>query len=545
MQSQPIKSIVAVLIVAALPLQSTIAQATARVSVDSLGLQGNQSSREPAISSDGRYVAFESDATNLVPGHTSGIRAIYVHDRSSGETSCVSVNGLGVSGNDTSSSPAISADGRYVTFSSRATNLVPGDSGGHWDVFVHDRLHRSTERISVNAHGAGGNGESAYPTLSADGRYVAFESDAGNLVPGDSNGVNDIFVHDRETGLTRRVSVDSQGFEGNSRSAYGRISADGTYIAFQSLASNLVPQDMNSALDIFERDLRTGQTRRISLATSGMEGNGTSANAAISADGRYVAFHSWSNNLVPGDSNLESDIFVRDRQLDQTARVSVDSFGGEANDRSLDPSISSDGRFVAFFSDATNLVVGDGNHDPDVFVHDRATGLTTRVSVNSLGVEGNHGGRYPSITADGRFVAFDSSSTDLVPGDTNRVTDVFVRDRGPDSGATIGTIVLAADLDLAVHQAAKFSWFAAPPDASYWLLASAQDQGTVLGGHPFGLGPGFRIMDTGRISARGTGILTTAPFPTWTQGRTVYVEVAARDAGGLIYDSNTLERTVQ
>ena len=245
-----------------------------------------------------------------------------------------------------------------------------------------------TTRLSVASDGSEGNGSSALPAISADGRYVAFESLARNLVSDDTNNFADIFVHDRQTGETTRASVASDGAEANHASLAPGISADGRYVAFWSSASNLVPDDTNDTADIFVRDRHTGETTRVSVSSDGTEANGFSAFIpTISADGRYVAFQSSATNLVSGDTNNFADIFVHDRQTGETTRASVAGDGTEGNNSSDYPSISADGRYVAFHSSASNLVPDDTNDTADIFVHDRQTGETTRVSVASDGTE--------------------------------------------------------------------------------------------------------------------------------------------------------------
>jgi cold shock CspA family protein len=406
-------------------------QETTRVSVDSSGGEGDYSSREPSISADGQVVAFASYASNLVAGDTNGAYDVFVHDRATGLTERINVDSSGVEGNDHSYWPSISADGQIVAFSSYASNLVAGDTNGASDVFVHDRATGITERVSVDSSGAEGNDYSDWPSISADGQIVAFSSDASNLVAGDTNGTFDVFVHDRATGITERVSVDSSGAEGNSDSGrYGiSISADGQIVTFQSDASNLVAGDTNADSDVFVHDRATGATERISVDSSGKEGNSYSQYASISADGQIVAFSSDASNLVAGDTNWTIDVFVHDRATGITERVSVDSSGAEGNSWSLYQSISADGQIVAFQSFASKLVAGDTNVNADVFVHDRATGITERASVDSSGVEGNYTSNFPSISADGQVVAFGSSATNLVAGDTNAFEDVFVHDR--------------------------------------------------------------------------------------------------------------------
>jgi Tol biopolymer transport system component len=403
---------------------------TTRASVSSVNVQANGASRSPSVSADGRYVAFQSIASNLVLGDTNGVVDIFVRDHVTGEGSRVSVSSAGVQANGNSGWPSTSADGRYIAFESVASNLVSGDTNGAWDVFVRDRVAGGTARVSVSSTGAQANGNSGWPSISADGRYVAFSSEASNLVPGDTNGVTDIFVRDRVAGGTTRVSVSSTGVQANGNSAWPSISADGRYVAFQSEATNLVPGDTNSAPDIFVHDRVTGGTARVSVATGGVQANGFSRSPSISADGRYVAFESWATNLVPGDTNGAWDVFLHDRGTGATTRVSVSLAGAQADGNSGSPSISANGRYVAFVSAATNLVPGDTNGLTDVFVRDRVTEAMICVSVSSDDAQANGLSEGPSISATGRYVVFVSHATNLVPGDTNGAEDIFVRDRG-------------------------------------------------------------------------------------------------------------------
>ncbi len=415
----------------ALVLAGTAAgQVTSRVSVSSSGAQANDHSQYCSVSADGRYVAFESVARNLAGVDLNPYHDIFVHDRQSGTTERVSVNLLGAEANGESYLPSISADGRCVAFQSNATDLVGGDTNGSMDVFVRDRLSGTTERVSVDSGGAEGNFSSSQASISADGRYVAFQSVANNLVVGDMNGSDDVFVHDRQSGTTERVSVDSGGAEGDDSSGYHglSISADGRLVAFEAYASNLVAGDTNGVSDVFVHDRQSGTTERVSVDSLGAQGNDRSYHPSISADGRCVAFGSWATNLVGGDTNGAYDIFVHDRQSGTTERASVDSLGVQGNDESDAPSSSADGRYVAFRSHASNLVGGDTNGAADIFVRDLQSATTERVSVHSGGEEGNRLSWQSSISADGRYVAFWSHATNLV-ADTNGKTDVFVRDR--------------------------------------------------------------------------------------------------------------------
>jgi VCBS repeat protein len=405
---------------------------TARVSVSTGNLQANNNSFLPDLNGNGRLVTYYSLATNLVPGDTNGVRDIFVYDRQTQQTTRVSVATGGGQANGESLEPAISANGRYVVFRSAATNLVPGDTNGTIDVFVHDRQTGITSRVSVATGGGQSNNNSFTPALSADGRFVAFHSFATNLVPGDTNGVLDVFVHDRQTGATTRVSVATGAIQGNNTSRAGFLSADGGLVAFESDATNLVTGDTNGVRDLFIHDRQTGVTTRVSVATGGGQVNGESVDAELSADGRYVTFQSEATNLVAGDTNGVSDVFVHDRQTSTTTRVSVASGGLQGGGESSEGTISGDGRFVAFLSFATNLVPSDTNGEGDVFVHDRQTNTTTRMSVTTGGVQGNDFSCNPAISQDGRIVGFFSDSNNLVPGDTNGIRDIFTHTRTVD-----------------------------------------------------------------------------------------------------------------
>jgi len=392
----------------------------------------NGASWSPAISAGGRFVAFQSLASKLVRGDTNGKFDVFVRDTKAEVTARASVGNGRTQANSYSGSAGISRSGRFVAFGSRASNLVSGDTNKREDVFVRDRATGKTERISVSSEGTQANGENdgLRVGISPDGGFVVFMSEASNLVAGDTNSAWDVFVRDRVARTTERVSVGSNGAQVGTEGAAGSaISADGRYVAFQSRATTLVADDTNRALDVFVRDRQTATTARVSVDGSGVQANGDSVGATISADGRFVAFSSAASNLVDGDTNDAYDAFVHDRVTGTTERVSVNSAGKEALDASSDVAISGDGRFVAFSSLASNLVTHDTNESADVFVRDRVRGSTTRVSVSGTGAQADRDSKDPVINADGRFVAFSSKATTLVRGDANRATDVFVRDR--------------------------------------------------------------------------------------------------------------------
>ena len=430
----------ALLALALLP-STTSAATNERASVSSAEVEADGGSSDgAAISADGRFVAFQSSATNLVTGDTNGLGDVFVRDRSLGTTERVSVDTAEVQATGGSSFDAvISADGRFVAFGSTASNLVTGDTNGLTDIFVRDRSLGTTERVSVDsAEVQGTGGASTKPTISADGHFVAFQSQATNLVTPDANGVAaDIIVRNRLSGTTERVNVSSaevQPTSGASRAP--AISADGRFVAFEADPSTLVSGDTNARPDIFVRDRTFGTTERVNLNSAEEEATGGSLpteGAAINADGRFVAFRSEATNLVSDDTNGLDDIFVRDRLLGNTERANLDSFGAQTNSFSRPAALSSDGRFVTFGSAASNLVAGDTNATEDVFVRDRVAGYTVRASLASDGTEalGGDSGA-PSITNTG-LVAFDSAAINLVPSDNNFLRDIFVRSADSDN----------------------------------------------------------------------------------------------------------------
>jgi uncharacterized repeat protein (TIGR01451 family) len=353
-----------------------------------------------------------------------------------GVTEWVSVSSDGTGGNNQSDMPAISGDGRFVAFASLADNLVPDDTNGFADTFVHDRLTNDTERVSVSNRGREGNGHSglagvaAYPAISADGRFVAFASEADNLVSGDRNGLADIFVRDRQLGTTERVSVSSIGEEANGTSQGPALSADGRFVAFHSDAQNLVPgfDPLLFTDEVYVHDRESGTTEIVSINNAGEAANSLSFRADISGDGRFVVYSSFAENLVPGLQNGFHHVYLRDRATGTTERISEDAAGDPGDGTSILPKVSLDGRFVAFQTNSGNLI-GDGNHESHILVKDRATGAFERVSATSTGEPADLLSEHPDITPDGRFVTFFSLATNLVPGDTNNRRDIFVRDR--------------------------------------------------------------------------------------------------------------------
>ena len=341
-----------------------------RVSVSSSGDEGSGGpSYSGIVSADGRYVAFASDSY-LVPDDMNGETDLYVHDRTTGITSRESVDSNGGEGNDNASDesePVISSDGRYVGFSTDSTTLLDGGVDGLSQAYVRDRITGTTDMISHTGAGVEGNGPSWISDVSDDGMIATFVSEADNLVPGDSNAHGDVFVLDRSTDTLEIASVTPAGGPADARTYGGKLTPNGRFVVMTSQATNLVAGDTNGAADVFIRDLTTGVTERVSVSSNGSQANGASTRVDVSANGRYVVFESEASNLVSGDTNGAVDVFVRDRVAQTTRRVSVTSMGAQLASGSFGADISADGRFVVYATDADEVVPGDTDGQRDVF----------------------------------------------------------------------------------------------------------------------------------------------------------------------------------
>jgi cyclophilin family peptidyl-prolyl cis-trans isomerase len=402
--------------------------ATERASIGADEQQGNAGSTLGSVSNDGELIAFWSIASNLVKDDTNAKNDVFVRNRGAGWTSRVSVSTAGVQGNGTSDNADISGNGRFVVFSSDATNLINGDTNGKRDIFIRDRVAGTTARISVSLGGGLANGHSDWARVSDDGRFVVFESDATNLVAGDTNGKTDVFLRDRQSAQTFRVSVNSQGVQGNGRSFGGSVSNDGLSVAFTSLANNLVPGDTNGVTDVFFRNRQQNATVRASVSSIEAQGNKASGLARISGNGRYIAFTSAATNLVGGDTNNAEDVFRRDRyNFGTTARASLGPAQAQANKACRVADVSADGRYILFTSEASNLVASDTNAVNDAFRADMAGPATVRVSIGRFSQQANQPCIGTSLSGNGKFTIFNSSAGNLVYGDTEGLSDVFIR----------------------------------------------------------------------------------------------------------------------
>jgi Tol biopolymer transport system component len=406
---------------------SAVSPTTELVSKSATGVPGNFASAEPSVSADGRYVAFSSHSTNLVSGDTNQRADIFVRDLRTGTVVRASLGPGDVQTNAPSNQPRISGNGRFVGFSSFASNLVSGDTNGQPDVFVRNLRTGVTQLVSVGLDGANANGDNAAPALSATGRYIAFISGASNLVAGDTNGTADIFVRDMKVGTTTRVSVATGAGQANGFSDAPSISGDGRFVAFASAATNLVAGDTNGFIDVFVRDRVAGTTRRISLSAGGAQADGAVVQPAISSDGKYVAFVSEATNLVATDTDANADVIRRSLLTGATVQVSfrTDNLPGSF---ASGPAISANGNLIAFTT-SSDLVPADANGNQDVYLRNVGAATNELISVDLSGGGAGVDSANAAISAQGHHVAFTSSAATLVVGDTNNTQDVFVRSR--------------------------------------------------------------------------------------------------------------------
>lgn len=427
-----------------------------RVSISTDGNESNYNCEEPSISVYGRYIVFSSYADNLVSDDNNGYNDIFVHDNTLNITERVSISSTGIESDGNSYKPAISDDGRFVVFVSHATNLVEIDTNDVSDIFVYDRLLKQIERVNLAVNGEQANSYSSEPSISGDGNYVVFTSWASNLVENDTNEWGDVFVCNRITGTLERVSISSSGDEQvmppNSIIHVDyepSISGDGRFIAFTSYAENLVDGDNNNCQDIFLYDRILKITKRISVSIDGQEATGTSENPAISSNGLYIVFTSNAGNLVENDDNPWNDIFVHDIETGFTEKVSI--FTSEET-ISRNPSISGDGRFITFettkggqtrvsnsnekifssFADVTNYY--------NIFIYDQTFKTINCITKSYMLDEANSASYTSYISADGSSVVFTSYATNLIPEDSNYCADIFVYSQYISSSIT-GTII--------------------------------------------------------------------------------------------------------
>ncbi|MCB2187328.1 MAG: VCBS repeat-containing protein [Deltaproteobacteria bacterium] len=428
------------------------ARQTVAVSRATDGVIADNHNYAPFASATGRYVVFHSMAANLVDGDANGKEDVYWRDLVTAQTRRVSLAHDGDEPDNHCYNASVSADGRFVAFASEAANLVAGDNNVVQDIFVRDLSLGATTRVSLGPGNVEANGPSLYPLISADGRMVVFFSGATNLTDPATNGKIHAYQRDLVTGQTRLISQNSAGAEGDGNDYFGLFpinlkgpcpSGDGRYVAFNSLSTNLVVGDTNDIWDIFVRDVTAGATTRASLTDSGGEAEFHQVNLdpAVSDDGRYVSFLSFASNLAAGDTNGACDVYVRDAVAGRTLRASLAQDGAEPNSDCEFASVNDAGQ-VSFMSSATNLVPGDTNGQTDMFLRDLTTGRTIRASVASDGAEANASGLYGHLAGRAGYVAFVSAADNLVPGVGNHRSHIFV------NGPFLEDAVGAPDLEI-------------------------------------------------------------------------------------------------
>ncbi len=424
-------------------------------STSDTAIQGNGYSSWPSVSADGTKVAFLSAASNLDPGDTDTIVDVYVKDLVTGSLTLASTSDIGKKGNSSSSEPSLSADGTKVAFWSAATNLDPGDTDSKVDVYVKDLVSGKLTLASTSAKetkGTKGNGYSFDPSLSADGTKVAFRSSASNLDPGDTDIWLDVYVKDLVTGSLTLASTSADGTKANDFSYQPSLSADGTKVAFWSVATNFDPRDTDAFEDVYVKDLVTGSLTLASTSADGTKGDSSSAQPRLSADGTRVAFSSDASNFDPRDTDTVNDVYVKDLVTGNLKLASTSADGTKGDKYSYQPSLSADGTRIAFISAASNFDPRDTDTDTvtDVYVKDLVTGNLKLASTSANGTKGNSNGAQASLSADGTGVAFSTYASNLDPGDTDFDDDVYVKELGdedtpdvPAPNISIGHVTVA------------------------------------------------------------------------------------------------------
>ena len=404
---------------------------TKRVSLGNGGVQGNAFSEGNAVSADGRFVAFTSGASNLVPNDTNGVDDVFVRDRQTGKTERVSLGKGGVEADYFCHSATISANGRFVAFLSAATNLLPGNETGEQQFYVYDRQTGQIWRASVGPGGVAGNGTTQGTHISGSGRFLGFTSFADNLVAerhATTPQTSSFTICGRpkpHASVSRVPEVRSAIWARRASSACRRTRA-----LFQLIltAREMVPGASDDGIvQGYIHDRKTGKNERVTVGPGGVQPNWFfNIVTGMSVDGRFVGILSGATNLIPGGTNGQIHVFIRDRVTGKNQLASVSSDGAQGNDFSSGGELSANGRYVAFGSSSTNLVANDTNGQDDIFVHDRKTGKTRRVSAGQDGVEGNGRSNFRGPDGERAYGGVQFGTGNLVPGDSNDMPDVFI-----------------------------------------------------------------------------------------------------------------------
>ena len=409
--------------IALLNLSTSVIKATNGLS----GLDPDFGSKNASFSDDGRYLVFESDATNLVSSDSNGISDIFLFDSQTSTTTKISQGMSNSASNGTNFQPKISGDGNYIVFASNASNLVSGDTNNAADIFLFKRSDSTIIRLSVNSTGTQSNGGSGEPSISRDGNLITFTSLATNLVPSDTNNVKDVFVKNRTTGAISLVSTDSSANQANKASYQSAINSDGTMVAFASDASNLISSDSNGCSDVFVKTISSGAIQLVSSSPASVIGNRSSDWPAISKTGQFVAFQSRANNLIATDTNAVVDVFRKDISSGQVLLASQSSNGDAATFDAVRPSISLDGRYITFESKSSNFDINDTNGLADTFIRDTQAEYTSIFSSSTAGIIGNQKSVFSKISGDGSKVAFETTSNNLGFTNSSGAKNIFIR----------------------------------------------------------------------------------------------------------------------
>lgn len=396
-------------------------------SINEGGIKANSPVGSIGVSGDGVRVVFSTAATNLDPADTDRKSDIYVKDLATGSVVLASTSDTGVKGNADSVAAALSADGTSVAFQSKATNLDPADTSDDYDVYVKNLVTGNLVLASTAANGVKGNRTSELPDLSADGTVVAFSSHANNLDPVDPDTTVDVYVKNVVTGDIAVVSTSDEGVKGNDRSDGVDLSADGGTVAFTSFATNLDPSDPGGGEDLYLKNLATGDILRPDASDTGVQANSGSYGASLSADGRIVVFRTNATNLDPADNDTTADVYAKNLDTGDLTLASTSDTGVKSNEQSYGAVLSDDGSTVTFVSFATNLDPADTDAGNDVYAKRLTTGQLALVSATETGVKANNFSLSASPSADGRAVAFTSQATNLDPRDRDGSTDAYVK----------------------------------------------------------------------------------------------------------------------
>ena len=417
----------AILLVAAFAVPADADSAalhTTRVSAaPGMGVDGGT---DPHVTDDGGFIVFVSSSSILVEGDNNGADDVFAYATATGNVTRVSLASDGSEADGDSGDPAISADGGTIVFVSSATNLDAAAVGVAGDLYMRETATGVTTRITGGWDDSALNGWVGEPQISADGSTIVYASLASNIVPDDTNGTADVFEYDVDTGVTIKVSRSAIGANANGPSSHPAVSADGSLIVYESTATDIVADDTNTASDVFAYDTITGTTDRASLTESGGQADAASDHPGLAPDGSTVVFESQATNLTEIATQAGYDIYVRDLATGAVALVSVATDGTPGDGPSRNPRISADGLTVVYESEASNLVAGDTNSTADVFAHETSSGATTRVSVADDGTETDAASRYPAVASDGTRVVYESDATSLATNDDNAHTDVFL-----------------------------------------------------------------------------------------------------------------------